>query len=124
MSESETCVFCGIHSRNKRKRDTCDTYEQYKIKALPKTLKQVVKRHQNVLQENIDGYVKCSKCQSISCLPCIQAICSEIKSCNLHKQNDWYDNMQLIINGGKGGEDVIGHCCELRLELKNTNKKK
>ena len=40
--ESKSCVFCGEDTRKKRKRDICDTYEEYKIDKIPSSLKKYI----------------------------------------------------------------------------------
>ena len=39
--ESKWCVFCGEDTRKKRKRDICDTYEEYKVDKIPSSLKKI-----------------------------------------------------------------------------------
>ena len=43
-SESDWCVFCGLNSRKKRKRLSCDTYKGQSTYKVPKALKKLQKR--------------------------------------------------------------------------------
>ena len=45
MKESCTCVFYGVFSRNERKKDVCDTYEEGKVRPSYAALRNAYKQH-------------------------------------------------------------------------------
>ena len=61
-SESDWCVFCGLNSRKKRKRLSCDTYEEHSTSKVPKALKKFQKR-MNIatVGKRVIDHLKCSK---------------------------------------------------------------
>ena len=85
--ESFFCVFCGQHSRKKRKRQSCDTYEGVYSAKVPKTLRKLQRKLQSAVVEAIYvDHLQCSKCFSKACIPCIRSICDAMKKTTTIKQ--------------------------------------
>ena len=73
--ESSWCIFCGSQSRNKHKRDTCDTYEAVNKMKVPRGLKKWQKRLAMKGNNKPDlNHIKCSMCNSSTCIACITSI--------------------------------------------------
>ena len=120
--ESLFCIFCGQHSRKKRKRQSCDTYEGVSSIKIPKTLRKL-QRKMNSSAINIlkVDHLECSKCLSKACVPCIRAISQNMKSNNDHKDDPWYQTVSELMEGTQQSPSFIGHCCELKTTI-NKNK--
>ena len=120
--ESRTCVFCGEHTRKKRKRNLCDTYQEHKVGKIPSSLKKIYNKKLSSPHQPHQPSVVCSVCNSHACYLCVKAICERMKQNELHPEDKWYQQMsEWIYNNNYPNTDFVGHCCEL---LKSIEKER
>ena len=118
MKESCTCVFCDVFSRNERRKDVCDTYEEGKVRPSYATLRKVYKKHAGVCDDIFKRKIICSICGSSACADCVIAVCDDMRRRKIHANDSWYEEVQDFIKWGKPvSKNFIGHCCEVRLRI-------
>ena len=103
----------------KRKRESCDTYQASSLTKLPVVLK--IFRHKvkvnNPRKLSID-HLQRSQCKSRACVSCIVFVCMAIKANNDHINDQWYNSVQNDVTKDEYLRKFKGHCCEIGKRIK------
>ena len=119
-TESKLCVFCGEDTRKKRKRDICDTYQEYKIDKIPSSLKKIYNKKISTRKKPHQPSVLCSVCNTPACFLCVKVICERMKLHRLHENDNWYKQMNKWIHHNiYPKQDFVGHCCEVVKQIEH-----
>ena len=115
-NESKWCVFCSDNSRNVRKRNTCNTYEESNTPVkMSKTFRKVLRDYRPHTPHNrIIIRIECMNCHSQACVPCVKEICKAMENGKVSENDKWYHDVRSIIATNKIPTTFIGHCCEVR----------
>ena len=109
--ESTYCLFCGVDSKNKRKNPKLiTTYVDNKS----------MYKYPMEGEDNYFEYIQCSQCLSKCCITCIESLCYEIKKNKDEKNDDWYIQVNAIMDSKQQNPLFIGHCCELKNKIERT----
>ena len=112
--------FCGVQSRNKRKKDICDRYAALNKSKAPRGLKKWQNKLALKANKKLNvNHIKCSRCDSSTCIACITSICNAMENNNEHHGDLWYKHVKNRLSTNPKLSKFIGHCCELKSAIEN-----